>query len=609
MNTREETMEAHNSFICISTGRIIELTLATCFMMSPARAQVCETWSSRWGAAGNDYTASLALDNAGAIYSAGLTTGAGTSGDALLLKLDPGGALSWSSTWAGPQSDALEGAAYDLVAGGGVLMAGVTTLPAASNSDVLLLEFDLSGGVKWVRSWGTDFDDQASSICLDAAGNRYVCGGTKAPSSGAVDHVLVMKYASGGLFPQNPQAITWGGGSEASVNACGIDASSGTEFLYVVGNHFTPGNGYDALIQKYDTSLNLIWSRVWGESADDDYWGMTLDGLGNVYATGATSSLGNNQEVLLQKWDANGQLLWGRTWGGLQDEGTGGVAVDAAGNVILTGDSNSFGAGPGNALLVMFDSSGGLQWSKTWGASTQLDVFGSPQLVGGVILAPGLTGTQVAGLTNAVGATNNTSTSTTDPGYAVTAISGAETNVSGNVSTSQTASIGGLFEAVVVEFVPCQFGTPYCFGNGGGTACPCMNTASAGQGCGNSSGLGGTLIASGSASVSADNLQFSASNLLPFQPALLFGANNAINSGNGIAFGDGLRCAGGSLIRLGVQTPSGAGEATWGPSLLTATGWTAGMTRHFQAWYRDPAISPCGSGFNLTHGVTLVLEP
>lgn len=152
-------------------------------------------------------------------------------------------------------------------------------------------------------------------------------------------------------------------------------------------------------------------------------------------------------------------------------------------------------------------------------------------------------------------------------------------------------------------------GVTYCFGDGSGTSCPCGNAGGAEEGCANSSGAGAALVAGGSLSVGADDLFFAAAGLLPGQPALLFSGLNSVNGGAGILFGDGLRCAGGTVKRLGVAVPDPAGSATWGPGLAAAGAWLAGETRRFQAWYRDPVGSPCGSAFNLSHGVELVFAP
>ena len=152
-------------------------------------------------------------------------------------------------------------------------------------------------------------------------------------------------------------------------------------------------------------------------------------------------------------------------------------------------------------------------------------------------------------------------------------------------------------------------GTAFCAGDGTGSPCPCGNTGGAGEGCANSTGSGATLSATGSASIAADDLVLDAAGLLPSQAVLLFAGVNAVNGGNGVSFGDGLRCAGGTLKRLGVRSPNPGGEASWGPGLAAIGGWSAGDLRRLQAWYRDPVASPCGTGFNLSHGIEVQLLP
>ncbi|MDE0891846.1 MAG: hypothetical protein OSB14_06655 [Planctomycetota bacterium] len=159
------------------------------------------------------------------------------------------------------------------------------------------------------------------------------------------------------------------------------------------------------------------------------------------------------------------------------------------------------------------------------------------------------------------------------------------------------------------ELGPCVeagLGNIYCVGDGSATPCPCGNTSASG-GCANSTGVGGTMTAYGSVSVSADDLTFSATGLIPSQPVLLFVGNNAVNSGAGNSFGDGLRCAGGGVRRLGVRFCDSAGSANWEGGLNASGGWSAGDLQRFQGWYRD-ASGPCGSTFNLTQGLELTFQ-
>jgi hypothetical protein len=145
-------------------------------------------------------------------------------------------------------------------------------------------------------------------------------------------------------------------------------------------------------------------------------------------------------------------------------------------------------------------------------------------------------------------------------------------------------------------------GTPDCFGDGGGTSCPCGNHAGPDQGCRNTTGVGCELSASGSRSVSSDDLVLRAVNALPGQPGLFFQGDGPINGGNGQVFGDGLRCCGTNVIRLQIVFPDSNGTASSTDSISGDGGVVPGDNRCYQFWYRDPAGGgACGAGFNLSN--------
>jgi len=166
---------------------------------------------------------------------------------------------------------------------------------------------------------------------------------------------------------------------------------------------------------------------------------------------------------------------------------------------------------------------------------------------------------------------------------------------------------GCIFNLIMIESCLSDPTTYYCSGDGSGATCPCGNQGAAGAGCVNSTGLGGSLVGLGTASVSSDDLTLHTLQLPANKPSLLFSGTSAIS--NGIPFGDGLRCAGGNIKRLGTRIANSQGEATWGPGLVANVGWNAGETAYFQVWYRDPNSGPCNTGFNLTQGSSLVFTP
>lgn len=152
-------------------------------------------------------------------------------------------------------------------------------------------------------------------------------------------------------------------------------------------------------------------------------------------------------------------------------------------------------------------------------------------------------------------------------------------------------------------------GTTICSGDGSGAACPCSNTGGIGRGCGNSQTQGARLSASGMASVSADSALLTTSFAPPFATAMYFQSVGMVNGGLGTAFGDGLRCVNGGVIRLGRKFSVGGLSSYPGPldaPISVRGNVPAGATRHYQAWYRDPANFCTSDTFNLTNGVRIV---
>ncbi len=156
-------------------------------------------------------------------------------------------------------------------------------------------------------------------------------------------------------------------------------------------------------------------------------------------------------------------------------------------------------------------------------------------------------------------------------------------------------------------------GSRFCFGDGSGTPCPCGNSGSAQSGCANSVvANGGRLIATGTARVTSDTLVLRCSQL-PNSPALYFQGTSQVGGGLGASFGDGLQCAGGSLIRLGTKTSvsnASVYPVAGDPSVSVQGAVPAsGGTRHYQVLYRNAAVFCQPETFNLTNGLSITWIP
>lgn len=172
----------------------------------------------------------------------------------------------------------------------------------------------------------------------------------------------------------------------------------------------------------------------------------------------------------------------------------------------------------------------------------------------------------------------------------------------------------GIWDYSLDEPQPPGPGLAYCVGDGTGP-CPCGNhndgSLNGGEaGCANGVSLGGAaLLASGSNSVFAGDLMLQALGLDPNQPGLYFQGDNQVAGGLGVGFGDGLRCAGGKVVRLQVVAADVFGDSNTSVDVAAAGGVSVGEVKRYQLWYRNPQTTTCLSGFNLTNGYEIVWQP
>ncbi len=152
----------------------------------------------------------------------------------------------------------------------------------------------------------------------------------------------------------------------------------------------------------------------------------------------------------------------------------------------------------------------------------------------------------------------------------------------------------------------------YCSGDGSAATCPCGNAGTAAHGCASSvSGSGAALLAQGSPSISNDTLVLQGSSM-PNSHALYFQGTQLWNSGMGAPFGDGLRCVGGSIVRLRTVVNTNGSSQYPGPgdpSISVRGAVAPGQTRRYQAWYRNAAAFCTPSTFNTTNGLQVYWSP
>jgi len=353
-------------------------------------------YSTYLGGNGDDYGRGIAVDAAGNAYVTGETgstnfptanplqaSNAGGNYDAFVAKLNAAGsALVYSTYLGGSDYDYGYGIAVD--AAGNAYVTGETfstNFPTAnplqaSNAggpNAFVAKLNAAGSaLVYCTYLGGSGGDSGQGIAVDAAGNAYVTGETgsnfptanpfQASNAGGPDAFVARLNATGSALVYSTYL---GGNGNDHGSAIAVDAAGNA---YVTGETFSTNfptanplrasnaGGGDVFVAKLNAAGSaLVYCTYLGGSSWDYGTGIAVDAAGNAYVTGLTGSTnfptanplqaanaGGNYDAFVAKLNAAGSALVYSTYLGGSDTDFGyGIAVDAAGNAYVTGETYS----------------------------------------------------------------------------------------------------------------------------------------------------------------------------------------------------------------------------------------------------------------------------
>jgi hypothetical protein len=161
----------------------------------------------------------------------------------------------------------------------------------------------------------------------------------------------------------------------------------------IVGYTASQGAGQeDVFLVRTDPHGQLLWSNTYGGAGTDNGWAVLETEDGGFLITGFTNSFGAGQmDFYLVRTDAAGDMLWERTFGGPENDYGWAMAPTPDGGYALAGQTTSFGAGLEDGYLVKVNAQGEEIWSQTFGGSQEDRLFSIDQGVGGGYILTGTT--------------------------------------------------------------------------------------------------------------------------------------------------------------------------------------------------------------------------
>jgi photosystem II stability/assembly factor-like uncharacterized protein len=363
----------------------------------PSRAMVIDpvfVYSTSIGGLDNDSANAVAVDAAGNAYLTGTTASLDfptvnpfqrniglpavyvrVPTDAFVAKLNPSGALLYSTYLGGISSDTANGIAVDstgnayvtgfAASGDFPTTAGAFQTKASSGGDAFITKLNPAGNALSYSTYlggstSPGFSTAANvgrGIAVDQEGSAYVAGYTFSES-------FPLKKPAQGQF------------------------NKGFEFGFDCLHFSLAPTREDAFVTKLDPlGAGLVYSTYLGGSNTDEAYGIAVDSSGSAYVTGttcsfdfpnSTSSNDTAAAAFLVKLSPSGKtFVYARSFGGRGNDFGNGVAVDSEGNAYVTGqtDSDDF---PTTPSAFQPRLGGSVLYATTDGGETWRSISGFP---------------------------------------------------------------------------------------------------------------------------------------------------------------------------------------------------------------------------------------
>ena len=220
----------------------------------------------------------------------------------------------------------------------------------------------LPANVIWEKTYGVEGDDDRAFYALPVGDGYLVVGSSKSIKTNATVGWALRLDKDGNVIWN--QTFLEGSGTELRY------ALNLTDGFLLVGNEFLPSGDENGYVAKIDNQGALIWktitlaekilNKLFSAIATQD--GFVLFGL--------TSSNGNgDSDAWVVKLDANGNVVWNKTYGNATDTAarTGVLAPD--GDYMVAGYTNPQGDSNYDFLLMKIDATGNMVWNKTYGGT------------------------------------------------------------------------------------------------------------------------------------------------------------------------------------------------------------------------------------------------
>jgi hypothetical protein len=253
--------------------------------------------------------------------------------------------------------------AYDIIPArdNDYIITGKTESFGAGRTDIYIAKINDSGNIIWQTTYGGQGYDYGTGIS-ESYGNGYaIVGVTESFGRGFTDIYLIEIDSIGSLIRERVY------GGRKFEEARDIVQSPDKGYM-IAGSTTSIGSGKkDLYLIKIDSSGNPLWEKTYGGTEDDHARSIIALRDGNLAVIGSTQSFGSgNSDIYILRITPDGDSLWSRTLGGIEFERGCDITATLDNNLIITGETHSYGIPGGEVIVAKYDNFGNALWIKTY---------------------------------------------------------------------------------------------------------------------------------------------------------------------------------------------------------------------------------------------------
>ncbi len=307
----------------------MKLTLLISFLLIAQLANCQITFQKKIGGTNWDAGRSVHEIIGGGYIVAGTTQSFGSGGvDFYLIKTNVNGNVIWTKTFGGANYDILNSSQQTVDSG--YIITGYTYSFGSGNEDVYLIKTNTNGNLLWSRTFGGTSTEEGSTVSQTTDGGYIIIGFTNSFGAGDFDAYLIKTDVNGDTL----WTKTFGG---VGTNDVGYSVQQTIDGGYIVAGVYNYGSfNSDVYLIKTDANGDTLWTRSYG-GVNDDIGKFVRQTSDSGHIIIGSTAVGSGHDVYLIKTDVNGDTLWTKTYGGTSDEAGSSVEQTIDGGYILVG--------------------------------------------------------------------------------------------------------------------------------------------------------------------------------------------------------------------------------------------------------------------------------